>query len=344
MRAIALAALAALCATASAARADIGAPKHWTAFPGREVRAVSLRGTLFGSEPSFTIVQARDGNVYLRGRFGLYRFREDGREPQAVVDTTECSGWWESHGADTRTPVPLALCSRAQDIIVVGQRAHRHLRVPYPNPVQPLRKWDGRELTGVVADGDGGYWFAYGEADAIGHVRRDGRASLWPDLSLARDFSMSVSGGDAFATDAQCRLVRIRAGRLRTLDAADPACYGTGYWAAVVTTRDGSVWRLHLNRVERVTPAGVKTRWTLPMSAIGVAVTRDGTAFVLGGAAERPAARATVAVIRRRRAPVVYRVPMTSADGIAVDARDRIWITDFFDHAAALISPPGAPS
>ena len=112
--------------------AQAGPVKYWDAFPGREVRAVALRGELLGGEMTFTVLQGRDGYVYLRGRRGLYRMLDvDGRY-ERVADTSECSGWFESQGADLRDRVPRAICARAAEIILALAQDHRHIRAPVP--------------------------------------------------------------------------------------------------------------------------------------------------------------------------------------------------------------------
>jgi hypothetical protein len=78
------------------------------------------------------------------------------------------------------------------------------------------------------------------------------------------------------------------------------------------------------------------------MYADDVAATRDGTAYVLGSSARQWPSHSMIATIAPHGPPIVRRLPMQNAQSIAVDGRDRIWITNVYDHAAAMISPPGA--
>lgn len=343
---LAAAACAALFVAGAVLRADAGPVKHWGTFPGREVRALALRGYVFGAEPSYTTVQGRDGYVYLRGRFGLYRVLDADGTVRRVADTSQCGGWTESHGADLRTLVPRAICSRASEIIVASSRVHVHLRMPVPTTPDAFStvgtyRVDERFLTDVVPADDGGYWFAYGDARTVGRSG-PGVARLLHLDGLGRVRGIAVRGGDLYVVDDKCTLGHVRAMELVEAARFDAVCRPSGIGPPLVSTRDGAVWVLHGPFVERIGPDGCRRDWRLGMFASGVAVTRDGTAYVLGSTSLTYTAHPVVAVIPPHGLPDVRVLPMRSVGHIAVDGRDRIWISDPGDHGAAVIAPAGA--
>jgi hypothetical protein len=338
-----------LCALARPSSAAVaGAPvKHWGTFPGRDVRAVPMRGNDIGGEPSFTAVQGRDGFVYVRGRFGLYRIIGLDGTVRRVADTGPCSGWFESHGADPRTRVPRAICSRASEIIVAGTYAHVHIRTPVPTGSdaferQGAYKFDVRYLSDVQPADGGGYWFAYDLAREIGRVDATGRAFAVRDATEGRIAGMAPAGRDLFVTDVWCALSRYRDFALVARAPARVPCAQSRTYPSIAATADGSVWLFSEGRLERRLPGGRWQRWLFDIDPTGVALTRDGTAYVLGFERARGSGHPLIAVLVRGRAPDVRVLPMRVADSIAVDGRDRIWISDPFDHAFALVSPPGS--
>ena len=75
----------------------------------------------------------------------------------------------------------------------------------------------------------------------------------------------------------------------------------------------------------------------------GVAVARNGNAYVLGRAQDpHGAGHPVIAVIAPGRKPDVRTLPMNDAGSIAIDARDRLWISVPSWHAVAVIAPKGS--
>ncbi len=372
MRCIAAVATSIAFIVAAAAPAAAGPVKHWGTFPGREVRAVAFRGDAMGSEPSFVAVQGRDGYVYLRGRFGLYRVLALDGSSERVADTSHCSGWFESQGADTRSFVPRAICDRASEIIIaVSTALHLHVRTPAPDwsaaipkveicgydqpaggtPSPVTCRRDSRFLTAVVPAAGGGYWFANGMVGGIGRVWPSGRAAVAPLAGFRRILSVAARGEDVYLIDERCRFGHVRG--LTLVDShriGGRGCHGYFPSASVVATGDGALWALGSSSgiVERYGGDGSHRAWTLAMIPAGVAVSRDGTAYVLGYTREASLrfARPAIAAIAPHRVPQVRLLPMGHVGmmSIAIDARDRLWISDPLWHAAALISPTGARS
>jgi hypothetical protein len=334
----------ALALSAGAALADAGPVKHWGTFPGHEVRAVAMRGWRFGGENLYSAVQGRDGHVYVRGRLYLYRVLDDDGRIEPVADTSECSGGAESHGVDDRTRVPRAICTRAAQIIVASATWHQHIRVPTPawsgafgSPGQ--YRVDNRYLTSVVPAAGGGYWFGFHVPGAVGRVWPSGRAVLRRVQGLGQVRSIVALGDDVYVADDQCRVAHLRGFAL--LDRRDNDC--SSYWIryAVTQTADGAVWILNPadGTVERRGHNGARARWKLRMRPASVAVTRDGTAYVLGVTVDGGRPHPTIAVIAPGHTPQIRVLPMLSAETIATDGRDRIWISDPIDHAFAVIAP-----
>jgi hypothetical protein len=328
-----------------AARADAGPVKHWGAFPGREVRAVAIRGERFGGENRYNAVQGRDGYVYVRGRLFLYRVLDEDGRTEPVAETWACSGWFESQGVDDRTRVPRALCARAAQIIVASATRHQHIRVPTPEWAGAFTnagqyRIDNRYLTSVVSAAGGGYWYAFAVPGAIGRVWPSGRTTLRRIPGLGTVHIIAAAGDDVYAADDQCNVARLRGLVLVERHRYD-CSLPYGYRLAVVTTSDGAVWILNRadGTVERRGLHGERARFTLPMGPTSVAVARDGTAYVLGVPQGGRGAHPTIAVIARGVAPQVSVLPMLNAATIAIDARDRIWISDPLDHAFAVIAP-----
>lgn len=323
-------------------RAEAGPVKNWAAFPDREVRAIALRGDWFGREPNFTVAQGRDGYVYLRGRYGLYQVVDDDGRNAPVADTAACSGYFESHGVDDRTPVPRALCSRANMIIVAAATWHDHIRTPTPNwPGQPGKPPDDvlreRYLTAVVPAAGGGYWFAY-SSHGVGRVYPSGRSTLRRVPALGSIVGMAASGDDVYVVDTDCRVAHLRG--LALVGVQGDRCGEYYAWQQrLVSTPDGAVWILSpaSGVAERHGSDGSTRRWKLGMNPIDVAVTHDGTAYMLGNAGTD--GQAVIAIIRSGKKPDVRAVPVNRPGSITVDARDRLWITVPMWHAAAIIAP-----
>lgn len=347
-------ALVALACTVAVAtlpmRVEAGPVKHWGAFPDREVRAVALRGDQLGGESSYTAVQGRDGYVYLRGRRGLYRMLDlDGRYAR-VANTEDCSGWFESQGVDNRGGTPLAICTRAAQIILAGAQNHWHKRAPRPTWPGAFRtagqyRVDNRFLTAVQPASGGGYWFAYGLAVGVGRMWPSGQATVVHLQGLDEIRQIVGAGDDLYVLDNACRVGRLRALTLVAIDFFDERCAGARpYWPTnhIAAAPDGAVWLIGSGLVERRARDGARRRWELSMIGTGIAISRDGTAYVLGRTAAGPEGRLRIAVIAPGRAPAVLVLPMTSADTIAIDGRDRIWISVPEWHAAAVISPAAA--
>ena len=328
-----------------AALADAGPVKHWGTFPGREVRAVAFRGERFGGENRYSAVQGRDGYVYVRGRLSLYRVLDADGRTEPVAETWACSGWFESQGIDDRTRVPRAICTRAAQIIVASATRHEHIRVPTPAWTGAFTssgqyRIDNRYLTSVVPAAGGGYWYAFAVPGAVGRVWPSGRAMLRHVPGLGTVHSIAAAGEDVYAADDQCIVAHLHGlvlVELHRYDCASPY----GYRFAVVTTSDGAVWILDPadGGVERRGSHGERARFTLPMSPTSVAVARDGTAYVLGLPPGGRGLHPTIAVIAPGAAPKVSVLPMLNAETIAIDGRDRIWISDPLDHAFAMIAP-----
>jgi hypothetical protein len=343
---VAVAVSAALALVAGAAPAGAGPVKHWGTFPGREVRAVAMRGERFGGENRYSALQGRDGYVYVRGRLYLYRVLDEDGRTEAVADTSRCSGWFESQGIDERTRVPRALCTRAAQIIVASATRHQHIRIPTPAWSGAFRyvgqdRVDNRYLTSVVPAAGGGYWYGFAVPGAVGRVWPSGRTVLRHIPGLGKVQMIAAAGNDVYVADDRCRVAHLRA--LVLLDLHDYDC--SSYWnwnrSAVTRTSDGAVWILSPGdgTVERRRGDGTRAHWNVGMSPASVAVARDGTAYVLGVARGGRDAHPVIATIAPGRAPKVRVLPMRYAETIAIDGRDRIWISDPFDHAFAVIAP-----
>jgi hypothetical protein len=340
---IAFAALAFTLLVGAAHRsADAGPVKHWGTFPGAEVRAIAFRGGDFGAEPGFTAIQGRDGYIYLRGRYGLYRVLDrDGRN-ERIADTSECAGLWESQGVDDRTWVPRAICTRASEIILASATWHEHIRTPLPpwaGPSVPT-PGDDRYLTAVVPAAGGGYWFSYGFVGGVGRTFSTGRGIVRRYTTMGTLSGIAPAGADLYVANDACQVVRIRRWQVvstRTYDCPPNA------GQHLVATADGAVWRIAGEGIlERRGGDGTFARWRLAIAPNDVAVARDGTAYVLGAAAGDR--HAMIAVIRHGRAPQIRVLPMEGAGTIAIDRRDRLWISVPSMHAAALIALHGAPN
>jgi hypothetical protein len=331
------------------AAAEPGTVKHWAAFPGRDVRAVAFRGYDVGGEPNFVAVQGRDSFVYLRGRLGLYRIFDLSGRNERVADTSECSGWFESQGADFRSGMPVAICARASQIILASAGYHRHVRTPVPTwpgafRMQGQYRIDERFLTSVIPAANGGYWFAYGYPGGLGRIWPSGRATLHHLAGLGRFRSIAAVGDDVYVMDDECRIAHVRGLRLLTLDAFGTDCGDRrSYWRTngVAAGADGTVWLFGNGQVERRTLAGRRRRWKLAMTVRALAVARDGTAYAVGADPADRQARALLATIAPGRPPVLRTLPEYGVEAIAIDGRDRIWLSVPQWHAAAVIAAPG---
>ena len=145
---------------------------------------------------------------------------------------------------------------------------------------------DNRYLTSVVPAAGGGYWYAFAVPGAIGRI--------------------AAAGEDVYAADDRCQVAHVRGLvllELRQYDCSQPY----GYRLAVVNTSDGAIWILDAGggTVERRGPRGERSRVTLPMSPMSVAVAHDGTAYVLGAPLAGRGAHPTIAVIAPGAAPQV---------------------------------------
>jgi hypothetical protein len=325
--------------------ADAGPIKHWGMFPGWTVRAIALRGYDIGAEPSYRVEQGRDGYLYVRGRWGLYRVIDDRGDHVQVANTDLCGGFFESHGVDARSATPHAICSRAQVIIVAAARWHRHLRAPmpprsWPRAIVPIDGYpahyrDNRFLTHVVAAPTGGYWFAYGEIGAVGRIGSTHSFMLrLPDFGEIQ--GLAAVGNDAYVGDDSCHLAHLRGTEL------------VGIWkypcrsddTMVVTPvagRDGAVWILRVGNVERIGGDGSRRRWSVAMRPTSLATTRDGIAYVIGTGIDYGY---TIAVLGPGQEDRIALLPMDSAEAISMDDRGRLWISAPHEHGLALITPP----
>ena len=323
-----------------ASQATAGPVKHWAIFPGRTVRAIALRGDQLSSEPRFFVAEARDKNIYIRGVFGLYRLLDDQGHYARVAYTGDCAGYSEAHGADLRGSLPRAICSRAADIILVGGQRNVHIRTPaafWPPSLDRYSRGDRRFLTAVTPAIGGGYWFGYATPGAIGRVRSTGRSESRHFVGVGSIKAMAALGHDVYVVDDDCNFGRIRSWRL--IETWQNECRRSWPNNAFNVTRDGAVWMTGGSSLERRDQSGGRRRWQLAMSATGVAVTRDGTAYVLGYRASGAKVPHPALGVISRGVPTVRTLPMTDVGSIYVDDRDRIWITDPYDHAVALISP-----
>ena len=306
---------------------------------------MAIRGERFGGENRYTAVQGRDGYVYVRGRLFLYRVLDANGRTDPVAETWACSGWFESQGIDDRTRVPRAICTRAAQIIVASATQHEHIRVVTPAWTGAFRyvggyRLDNRYLTAVVPAAGGGYWYAFAVQGAIGRVWPSGRSTLRHIPGLGTVHSIAAAGEDVYAADDRCRIAHLRAMALLELHQYDCSSrYEYGF--AVVKTSDGAIWILNPadGWVERRGPHGERALFTLPMSPTSVAVARDRTVYVLGVPLGGRGIHPMIAVIAPGIAPKVSVLPMLNAATIAIDARDRIWISDPLDHAFAVIAP-----
>ena len=328
---------------ASSRTSDAGPVKHWGTFPNHEVRSIALRGDELGAEPSFTVVQGRDGYVYVRGRFGLYRLLDDVGNYQRVADTSQCSGYFESYGVDNRSSVPRALCSRASQIIIAGSSDHVHIQTPVPgwngSIVRGGYVMDYRYLTAVLPAGGGGYWFSYGMAGGVGRVTPSGPSVLRHYGALGKIHSMVAIGEDVYVASGACSVTHIR--RWRVLDAHDFECGEFWPRERLAVGADQSVWALGgtSGKLERWGRDGSHARWKLAMIPLAVAVAHDGTAYVLGLERSDFRGHPLIALIVPGRRPEIRTLPMSEVGTMAVDGRDRLWITVPSAHSVALIAP-----
>ncbi len=341
--AAAFAALVCAFASASASRAGAGPIKHWGTFPGRDVRALSFSGGGIGAEPKFTALQGRDGYVYIRGRFGLYRILDDTGRNVQIADTSRCGGWYKSADVDVRGTVPRAICNSAGRIIETSTTYHRSWRVPVPSWLGGVDETNRvtASLTEVIAADDGGFWYAYGKARGIGRVWPSGRAVLRRYPGVGAITSIAAAGDDLYFVDDECVLGRLH-GLALVVSHAVPCGGGD---AQVVATSDGGVWTLggRSGAVERYGRDGSHRSWRLSMDPTGVAVSRDGTAYVLGY--QQPVSwksQPVIAVIAPGRKPDLRLLPTSDAGSIAIDGRDRLWISAPRAHGATVIAPKGA--
>lgn len=335
-------------AGAVTARGDSGPVKHWGTFPGGEVRSVAIRGDAFGGERYYSAVQGRDGFVYVRGRLGLYRVLDDEGRNERIARTSECSGLFESQGVDDRRPVPLAICDRAADIIaIVSPARHEHVRVPAPAWEGSIRyaygaRLDNRYLTSVVSAAGGGYWYGFAAPGAVGRVWPSGRAETRRILGLGMVTGIATAGSDLYVADDACHVAHLRG--LTPVVVRIYSCRHDVRSTIVARTTDGAAWVLNESDhvVERFAPDGTQRHWVLSVTPTAVAVTSNGTAYVLGRTSDEWRGHPAIAVIARGHAPEARVLPMLNADGIAADARDRLWIGTADDHAFAVITPKGA--
>lgn len=274
---------------------------------------------------SYTVVDGRDGYVYLRGHFGLHRVLDADGKNERVADTSECSGYTESHGVDARGWVPVAICSRASHIILAASKWHRHILTPVPTwpaavRIQYRHRFDERYLTQVVTAADGGYWFAYGNASGLGRRWPNGQASL-RDIGFGPIGSMAVDGDDVYVADWSCRIARFH--RLMLAETRNYYCRSYYALSSFAVARD-AVWigAGSTGVVERRGRDGSHKRWTLSMIVSGLAIARDGTGYVLGYSGMTYAGHPMIAIIAPGRAPILAQLPMRAVGTIAVDRRD----------------------
>ncbi len=202
---------------------------------------------------------------------------------------------------------------------------------------------DARELTDIAPSDGGGYWFAYGRAKTVGHVGgRLGTHSV--HLAGLRELrAVAPLGSDLLVDDGACVLGRIDAFALVEAAQYDAPCAEPRPSPPLTATSDGAVWLLDApHSIVRIDPDRTRRAWPTSYYPRGVAVARDGTAYVLAMDAMSWQAGYVVIAIPRDGEPQVRTLPMRSAASIAVDGRDRIWITDPRDHAAIVVAPPGA--
>lgn len=340
---VACALLAPVFAAIATACADAGPIKHWGTFLGREVRALSFGGSGLAGEPRFTAVQGRDGYVYIRGPFGMYRVLDDTGRNEQVADNAGCTGWYKLTDVDLRSANPRAICNSPGEIIVTTLTYLRHWPVPEPSWIGGVDETnrDTGSLTNVLTADDGGFWFAYGPARGIGRVWTSGRAELRHYPGVGAITSVAAAGDDLYFVDDECVFGRLH-GLTLIASHAVPCDHGD---ASGVATTDGAVWVLGgaTGVVARYGRDGSHRSWRLALDATGVAVSRDGTVYVLG---YQPTAtwksHPMIAVIAPGHKPDLRILPTLDVGSIAIDARDRLWISAPHAHGATVVAPKGA--
>ncbi|HEY4440792.1 MAG TPA: hypothetical protein VGN14_10060 [Candidatus Elarobacter sp.] len=319
--------------------------KHWAIFPGRTVRAISFRGLQIGGENRFHVVQGRDGRLYVRGRLGLYRITDSGAN-ERLEDTSECSGRAESQGADTRTPLPRAICARANVIILAAPSWHRHIAAippwwPAGFATRGGYRFDDRYLTAVIPADNGSFWIAFGALHAVGRVDAGGTTTLRLVTGIGSIRSMAVLGDDVYLAGERCAVAHLRG--LTIVERIKGGCVSAARWRTVsAVSAGGATWLLYPDGAVVARSRRGERRWKLPFWPVSVAVTRDGKAYVLGPKDIRRWGHPMIAMLPPAGKARIDNLPMEEADAIDVDGRDRLWIADWLDHAAALVAAPGS--
>jgi hypothetical protein len=306
-----------------------GPIKHWGTFPGRDVRAIAFRGDAIGANRVLEAVQGRDGFIYLRGRWGTYRVLDaEGRWQQVGLGNV-CAGG----GIDTSTWVPSLVCTRGNEIVRASVTGSTRLRVSRLSSI-PVA-----ELSAAIPVSSGGWWFAYGDASALGFRSPTGRSIIRRFPALGPIADLAATGSDLYALLARCRLARFHA--LALIDLVDlPCSQGGSLLPPWLIQSSGSVWVLMGSSVQRIDTGNVRRTWSLPIRPLDVAVDREGRGYVLGvtSDARRHPALTTIEADGRTETSLL---PMHDVAGIMIDARDRIWIGVPDWHAFAVIAPKG---
>lgn len=316
--------------------AAAGPVKHWAEFPGREIRAIALRGDLAG-ESYATVVPAADGWIYVRGKGGLYRLLgTDGTSAKSAAFD------WCDDGqskAVVRYATPAFACVAKNFIIEIkdGVQYRRALPRPAWNDPHDVYTFDYPFVTWIDREAGGRWWFSYGYARGLGYSDASGSTRLVHLRGIPPVRTIARAGNDLYLAADGCVLARVRAMRVqgRTQLCASPI-------APQLIAAGGFVWVLtYGTTVERRDARGRSRRWNLS----GVAVNdvaydaASGTAYLLGGDSSR---HNVLVTIGHDDVPHAKRLPMTGGSRIAVDRRGRIWITSPFEHSLVAIAPAGS--
>jgi hypothetical protein len=315
--------------------------KHWASFPGWDVRAVAMRGDEMGGEKFYAIVPGRDGWIYLLGSGGLYRLLDSNGGYKSAIPLQYCA----RGTADASTWVPSVVClHRDGRITRVGIRGGEDFLVPRQSSAgtNDSSRLEYGILTAATPRAGAGWWFSYGYARAFGSLDAAGHARLARLAGVGIIRQIAPLGDSIYVSDDACHVARLRNLIPKSIESV--GC-GRRYGIPRLKTIGRSVYALAPvswtagGIVVRYASEGSRQNWIVPLVPIDVAQDSRGQAYVLGFEGDWRNARYFVARLGRDGRALAQRLPVDEAGSIAIDARDRIWLTAPLNHSLIVLSP-----